>query len=50
MEMKILIPVFLDKIKNTIKFLVDSLNHSLDHNDPPQFISLDSSLEKGIYI
>ena len=41
-------PVFLEKLHYTITFGVESLNPSLDHCDPLQFISLDPCLEKGI--
>ena len=36
--------VFLEKLNYTIIFLVESLDPSLDHCDPLQFISLDPSL------
>ena len=48
--LKILRYFFLEKLNYTIKIWVESLNPSLDHCDPLQFISLDPSLEKVIDI
>ena len=41
---------FIEKLNKTIKFGLESLDPSLDHSDPLQFISLDPSLEKVIDI